>query len=56
MHRTLTHNKTYERYTDFADAILGFLRKTVPENWQRFRDRVTDNFRIISNKNFQVLT
>ena len=56
MHHNLTHNKTYERYTDFADAILGFLRKTVPENWQRFQDRVTDNFRIISNKHFRVLT
>ena len=38
-----------------ADAILTFLRQTIPKNWRRFRDQVTDNFRIISPQNPRVL-
>jgi hypothetical protein len=40
----------------FADATLGFLRKQVPRNWTHFCDSVTDNFRVISPKNFRVMT
>jgi hypothetical protein len=35
---------------------LGFLREQVPRNWVRFCDSVTDNFRVISPKNFRVMT
>ena len=31
-----------------GSAILRFLRRTVPKKWDRFRDRITENFRIIS--------
>ena len=55
MHEHLTHNKSYSRCAQFADALLGFLRKTVPDDWARFRDSVTDNFRIISPKDFRVM-
>ena len=39
----------------FAEAIRHFLRETIPEEWRKFRDQVTDNFRIISHQNFWVL-
>jgi transposase len=54
-HRHVTHNKTYATAAQFAKAMLDFLRRRVPENWAEFRDTVTDNFRIISPKNFRLL-
>jgi hypothetical protein len=35
MHENVTHNKTYAKFRDFADAVLGFLRKTAPRKRQR---------------------
>jgi hypothetical protein len=35
--------------------VLRFLRRTVPKKWDRFRDRITDNFRIISPDDFRVV-
>jgi transposase len=55
-HRHVTHNKTYDRCARFADALLDFLRHKVPANWAAFRDTVSDNFRIISPKDFRVMT
>ena len=40
---------------DFSDAILTFLREEVPRNWHLYCDDVTDNFRIISPKDFRIL-
>jgi transposase len=54
-HRHVTHNKTYDRYARFADAMLDFLRHKVPANWVAFRDTVSDNFRIISPRDFRVM-
>ena len=55
LHRHVTHNRYYPTQKQFADAILDFLRETIPKNWREFRDQVTDNFRIISHQNFRVL-
>ena len=55
MHRHVTHNKCHETFRDFRDAILTFLREEVPSNWRTYCDEVTDNFRIISPKNFRIL-
>lgn len=55
MHEYVTHNRFYETQPQFAAAILAFLREGIPKNWQNFRDKVTDNFRIISYQNFRVL-
>ena len=55
MHRNVTHNKTYARCAEFADATLGFLREKVPRNWSLFRSSVTDNFRVINPKDFRVM-
>ncbi len=55
MHEHVTHNKFHETQTKFANAILAFLRQTIPKEWKEFRDKVTDNFRIISHQNFRVL-
>ena len=56
MHRNVTHNKCYATCAQFADATLSFLREQVPRNWAHFCDSVTDNFRVISPKNFRVMT
>jgi transposase len=55
MHKHITHNRCYETFRDFSDAILTFLREEVPRNWHLYCDTVTDNFRIISPKEFRVL-
>ena len=56
MHRHVTHNKCYATYRGFCTAMLQFLREEVPANWDTFCDSVTDNFRVISPKDFRVLT
>ncbi len=55
MHEHLTHNKSYERCAQFADAALGFLRQKVSANWREYTDSVSDNFRIISPREFRVM-
>ncbi len=56
MHKYVTHNKFYKTYNEFAEAILKFLRETIPREWKSFRDTVTDNFRIISTANCKIIT
>ena len=56
MHKEATHNKSYATCTEFADATLTFLREKVPRRWADFRDSVTVNFRVISPKEFRVMT
>jgi transposase len=55
MHQNITHNRDYKTFRQFRRAIIQFLRHTVPKNWHRFRDRITDNFRIIHRADFRVL-
>lgn len=55
MHRAVTHNRCYASYREFADAILDFLRKTVPENWRNLCDNVSDNFRTIDPAKIRIL-
>lgn len=55
MHKYVTHNKFHKTYKDFAEAILHFLRETIPKEWKNFRDTVTDNFRVISTHNCKII-
>ena len=55
MHAHVTHNRFYHRQKQFADAILNFFRETIPKHWRNFRDKLTDNFPVISHQNFRVL-
>ena len=55
MHRNITHNKCYENCAEFAAATFDFLRDEVPRNRAQICDSVTDNFRVISPKDFRVL-
>ena len=55
MHKHITHNRCYEKFADFSDAFLTFLREEVPRNWHLYCDAVSDNFRIISPKDFRIL-
>ena len=55
MHKYVTHNKFYKTYQDFRQAILSFFTETIPKHWRDFRDTVTDNFRVISTQNCQII-
>ena len=55
MHEHVTHNQSYETLAQFRLAIMTFLRRTIPKKWDRFRDRITDNFRVISPNDFRVV-
>ncbi len=35
--------------------LLTFLRDEVPANWHEWCDQVTDNFRVIDPKEFQII-
>ena len=54
-HKHITHNRCYEKFADFSDAFLTFLRDKVPRNWHLYCDTVSDNFRVISPKDFRIL-
>jgi hypothetical protein len=45
----------YEKFADFKNAVLTFLREEVPRKWHVYCDTVTDNFRVIDPKNFRIL-
>ena len=55
LHQYVTHNRYYPSQKQFADAILAFMRETIPQEWKNFRDKVSDNFRVITHENFRVL-
>lgn len=55
MHEHITHNQYYATFGEFVDAVLGFLRKTVHEKAHQWIDTITDNFRIISQKNYRLI-
>ena len=56
MHKNFTHNRCHATFNGFCDAMLGFLREDVPRDWDSLCDSVSDNFRVISPKDFRVLT
>ena len=55
MHTYVTHNRHYATFNQFTKAIFAFFRKTLPGKWQEFRDTITDNFRIVSHKEYKVI-
>jgi transposase len=55
MHKHVTHNRCHQTFGDFKAVILTFLREEVPRKWHTYCDQVTDNFRVISPKNFRIL-
>ncbi|WP_237482154.1 IS630 family transposase [Lichenibacterium dinghuense] len=55
MHQNITHNRYYATFKDFAEAILTFLKETVPKHFSRFSSRITDNFRIRDPKDSRVV-
>ena len=55
MHENVTHNRDYKTFNEFRREILKFLRQTVPKQWKRFCDQITDNFRVIHRADFRVI-
>jgi hypothetical protein len=56
MHKHVTHNRCHATFADFEAAILTILREKGPRKWDAYYYYVTYNFRIISPKDFRVLT
>jgi hypothetical protein len=48
-------NRYYATFNQFTKAIFDFFRTTLPEKWPEFRDTVTDNFRIVSFKEYRTI-
>ena len=55
MHKWVTHNQHYDTYEEFTEAVKEFLEITLPENWEQFLDTITDNFRVISPKQYKII-
>ena len=55
MHEKITHNRDHNTFGEFRREILKFLRYEVPRRWSRYRDRITDNFRVIRRADFRVI-
>ena len=55
MHKNITHRVHFPKFRAWADAILKFLRETVPNNFEQFSSIITDNFRVIDPKDFRIL-
>ena len=55
MHKWVTHNQHYATFDQFSEAILEFFRTILPDNWMDFRDTVTDNFRVVSLKEYKII-
>ena len=48
-------NQGCKTFDQFRAAILTFLNQTVPKKWEHFRDRINDNFRVISPVDFRIV-
>ena len=55
MHHFVTHNRDYPTFREFRTALLKFLRRTIPQKWAFFRDRITDNFRVMSRQDIRLI-
>jgi len=55
LHEYVTHNRYYPNQKQFADAIIAFMRETIPREWTKFRDKVSDNFCVITHEKFRIL-
>ncbi len=55
MHDWVTHNRHYATFNQFTKAIFDFFRTILPEKWPEFRDTATDNFRIVSFKEYRTI-
>ena len=47
LHAHVTHNRFYPTQKQFANAILHFFRKTIPEKWHNFRIGFHQKFRVL---------
>ncbi len=55
MHKHVTHNRCHAMFADFSGAIPTFLREEVSRKWHLYCGAVSDNFRVISPKDFRIL-
>ena len=56
MHKHVTHNQYHKTFDAFTEAIFGFFKNTLPNQWKTFRDTISDTFNVIRPEDFRVLT
>ena len=55
MYEWITNNKFYETSESFTDEIFEFFERILPESWDTFRDSITNNYRVISTKQYKII-
>jgi transposase len=55
MIKNATRNRYYKTFNEFADSILTFFKKTLPQNWENIKKYVNDNFRILSANTVELI-
>lgn len=55
MHEHVTHNRYYDNFRAFAEAIMRFFKTTLPRRWKSIRDTVNDNFDIVRPDQFRLI-
>ena len=55
MHEWVTQNKYYDTFEAFTGTIFEFFEEILPENWETFRDSITDNFWVISTNQYKII-
>ena len=55
LHHEVTHNKYYENFRLFTRAVRDFFRRRLPREWPEWRNRISDNFHVVSYRDFRVL-
>ena len=55
MHENITHNRDYKTFRELKRETITFLRYKAPRHWDRIRDQITDNFRVIHRADFRII-
>jgi hypothetical protein len=55
MHQHVTHNRHHPSFAAFVDAVMTFFSQTLPRKAHSWRDTITDNFRVISQKPYRLI-
>ena len=49
---SVTHNRAYDSFARFVEAINEFFDRTIPKDVEEISDAVTDNFRVITHEKY----
>ena len=55
MHEWVNHNNYYDTFEALMNKIFEFFEENLPENWETFRNAITDNFWVFSTKQYKII-